>query len=191
MKNFVPKRAVSALIAGMMITAPAAPMISRTVITVSAAKQLTTSPSHTQEVGWYNDYHHEIWQADTPNSSTMTLHDNDGGFSTSWKCGPNNSRGNFLARRGLYWGLNNPKTYKNYGNFYCDYDCSWYAGSSGNSRICIYGWAQNPLVEYYIIEGRQQEFHTVYKHTSEHKNQGHNKRYRALQGLGEPWHEDG
>ena len=152
MKNFVPKRAISALIAGMMIAAPAAPMITRSVITVSAAKVLTTSPSHTQEVGWYNDYHHEIWQADTPNSSTMTLHDNDGGFSTSWKCGPNNSRGNFLARRGLYWGLNNPKTYKNYGNFYCDYDCSWYAGSSGNSRICIYGWAQNPLVEYYIIE---------------------------------------
>ena len=147
MKKTVSKRVTSAFVAGMMMVSP---IIS--AISASAAKVLTTSPSHTREVGWYNNYHHEIWQADTPNSSTMTLHDNDGGFSTSWKCGPNNSRGNFLARRGLFWDLNNPKTYKDYGDFYCDYDCSWSAGSSGNSRICIYGWAQNPLVEYYIIE---------------------------------------
>ncbi|MCR5020998.1 glycoside hydrolase family 11 protein, partial [Ruminococcus sp.] len=147
MKKPVSKRIASAFVAGVLMVSP---IISS--VTASAAKTLTTSPSPTQEVGWYNDYHHEIWQADTPNSSTMTLHDNDGGFSTQWKCGPNNSRGNFLARRGLYWGLNNPKTYKDYKPFYCDYDCSWYAGSSGNSRICIYGWAQNPLVEYYIIE---------------------------------------
>ncbi|SEL21079.1 glycoside hydrolase family 11 protein, partial [Ruminococcus albus] len=147
MKKSVSKRITSAFVAGVLMVSP---IISS--VTASAAKVLTTSPSHTQEVGWYNDYHHEIWQADTPNSSTMTLHDNDGGFSTSWKCGPNGSRGNFLARRGLYWGLNNPKTYKDYGDFYCDYDCNWQAGSSGNSRICIYGWAQNPLVEYYIIE---------------------------------------
>ncbi|SEL28207.1 glycoside hydrolase family 11 protein, partial [Ruminococcus albus] len=147
MKKSVSKRIASAFVAGVLMVSP---IISS--VTASAAKVLTTSPSHTQEVGWYNDYHHEIWQADTPNSSTMTLHDNDGGFSTSWKCGPNGSRGNFLARRGLYWGLNNPKTYKDYGDFYCDYDCNWQAGSSGNSRICIYGWAQNPLVEYYIIE---------------------------------------
>jgi len=147
MKKSVSKRIASAFVAGVLMVSP---IISS--VTASAAKTLTTSPSHTQEVGWYNDYHHEIWQADTPNSSTMTLHDNDGGFSTQWKCGPNNSRGNFLARRGLYWGLNNPKTYKDYKPFYCDYDCNWYAGSSGNSRICIYGWAQNPLVEYYIIE---------------------------------------
>ncbi|WP_207640572.1 glycoside hydrolase family 11 protein, partial [Ruminococcus albus] len=147
MKTTVSKRIISALVSGVLMATPI-----MSAVTASAAKTLTTSPSHTQEVGWYNDYHHEIWQADTPNSSTMTLHDNDGGFSTQWKCGPNNSRGNFLARRGLYWGLNNPKTYKDYKPFYCDYDCSWYAGSSGNSRICIYGWAQNPLVEYYIIE---------------------------------------
>ena len=146
MKN-VSKRVLGALVAGVLMVSP---IISS--VTASAAKTLTTSPSHTQELGWYNDYHHEIWQADTNNSSTMTLHENDGGFRAQWKCGPNNTRGNFIANRGLRWGLNNPKTYKDYGYFYCDYDCDWCAGSSGNARIGIYGWAQNPLVEYYIIE---------------------------------------
>nr|AAT48119.1 xylanase [Ruminococcus albus 8] len=153
MKNNVIKRVVSAAIVGMMMTAPAtvAPFVN-TSLTVSAEKVLYTSPQNTRDVGWYNNYHHEIWQADTPNSSSMTLHDNDGGFSTTWKCGPNNSKGNFLARRGLFYDLNNPKTWKDYEGFTCDFDCSWSAGDSGNSRICIYGWSQNPLVEYYIIE---------------------------------------
>ena len=122
------------------------------LMSAKADKVLTTSPGHTQETGTYGDYHHEIWQADTPNSSTMTLYEDGGGFSTTWKCGPNNSKGNFLARRGLFYGLNNSKHWQDYGGFTCDFDCSWSAGTSGNSRICIYGWTQNPLVEFYIIE---------------------------------------
>ena len=149
MKNIL-KRVLGALVAGMVIVSPLSAVAP--AITAYADKTLTASPSHTQEVGWYNDYHHEIWQADTPNSSTMTLHDNDGGFGASWKCGPNGSRGNFIAHRGIYWGLNNPNTYKDYSAIYCDYDCIWYSGSAGNAMIGIYGWAQNPLVEYYIIE---------------------------------------
>lgn len=151
MKKLVSKRVISVLAAGMIAVSPVSSFVIRD-LNVYAAKVLTTSPQSTRDVGWYNGYHHEIWQADTPNSSTMTLNDNDGGFSTTWKCGPNNSRGNFLARRGLFYDLNNPKTWKDYEGFTCDFDCDWSAGSSGNSRICIYGWAQNPLVEYYIIE---------------------------------------
>jgi len=149
MKKPVSKRIASALVAGMLMVSPIISSIS-----ASAGDTFTTTSTYpnNQKTGWYNNYHHEIWQADTPNSSSMTLHDNDGGFSTQWKCGPNGSRGNFLARRGLFWDKDNPKTYKDYKPFVCDYDCTWSAGSSGNSRICIYGWAQNPLVEYYIIE---------------------------------------
>ena len=150
MKNSVYKRVVGAVLAGLMVVSPT--QMIPADLTAFADMSLTTSPSHTRDEGWYKNYHHEIWQADTPNSSSMTLHDNDGGFSTKWKCGPNNSKGNFLARRGLYYGLDNPKTWKDYGGFTCDFDCNWWAGQSGNSRICIYGWAQNPLVEYYIIE---------------------------------------
>ena len=149
MKNGVLKRAISTAVAGFLAIS-STPFAAS--LTTNAAKVLQTSPSHTQETGWYNDYHHEIWQADTPNSSTMTLADDGGGFSTSWKCGPNGSKGNFLARRGLFWGRNNPNHWQDYGNFTCEFDCDWSAGSAGNSRICIYGWTENPLVEFYIIE---------------------------------------
>ena len=150
MKNGVFKRVLSTALAGFLAITSTS-FVAKD-LTTNAAKVLQTSPGHTQETGTYNGYHHEIWQADTPNSSTMTLADNGGGFSTSWKCGPNGSRGNFLARRGLFYGLNNPKHWQDYGGFSCDFDCEWSAGSSGNSRICIYGWTQNPLVEFYIIE---------------------------------------
>ena len=150
MKNGILKRAVSTALAGFLAITSSQFAFQETY--TNAAKVLETSPGHTQETGTYNGYHHEIWQADTPNSSTMTLADEGGGFSTKWQCGPNNSRGNFLARRGLFWGRNNPNHWQDYGNFTCDFDCDWSAGSSGNSRICIYGWTENPLVEYYIIE---------------------------------------
>ncbi|MBR6071091.1 MAG: glycoside hydrolase family 11 protein [Ruminococcus sp.] len=143
------KRVASGLVASFICLSSANLGIT---MNAHADKVLTTSPSHTQETGTYGDYHHEIWQADTPNSSTMTLYESGGGFSTTWKCGPNNSKGNFLARRGLFYGLNNSKHWQDYGGFTCDFDCDWSAGSSGNSRICIYGWTQNPLVEFYIIE---------------------------------------
>lgn len=148
MKNNGIKKFLSGLLAGFVCLS-ALPTVQ---MGAHAEKTLTTSPSQTQVVGWYNDYHHEIWQADTPNSSTMTLYDQGGGFSTTWKCGPNGSQGNFLARRGLFYDLGNTKHWQDYGGFTCDFDCDWSAGSSGNSRICIYGWTQNPLVEYYIIE---------------------------------------
>ncbi|MBP5581352.1 MAG: glycoside hydrolase family 11 protein, partial [Ruminococcus sp.] len=143
------KKLVSGMVAGIICLSSVNLGIS---MNAHADKVLTTSPSHTQETGTYGDYHHEIWQADTPNSSTMTLYESGGGFSTTWKCGPNNSKGNFLARRGLFYGLNNSKHWQDYGGFTCDFDCEWTAGTSGNSRICIYGWTQNPLVEFYIIE---------------------------------------
>ena len=68
MKNIL-KRVLGALVAGMVIVSPLSAVAP--AITAYADKTLTASPSHTQEVGWYNDYHHEIWQADTPNSSTI------------------------------------------------------------------------------------------------------------------------
>ena len=150
MKNSIFKRAVGTVVAGFLAFT-SVPFMAKD-ISANAAQTLTTSPSHTQETGWYNDYHHEIWQADTPNTSTMTLYEDGGGFSTKWQCGPNNSKGNFLARRGLFYGRHTGKYWQDYGNFCCDFDCTWSAGSSGNSRICIYGWTEDPLVEFYIIE---------------------------------------
>ena len=150
MQNGIFKRVLGTAVAAFLAIT-SAPLVAKPT-TADAAKTLTTSPGHTQETDWYHDYHHEIWQADTPNSSTMTLADEGGGFSTKWQCGPNGSRGNFLARRGLFYGRHTGKHWQDYGNFTCQFDCEWSAGSSGNSRICIYGWTEDPLVEFYIIE---------------------------------------
>ena len=92
-------------------------------------------------------YSYEIWAADTNQPSSMTLGDN-GTFSTTWNCaGPS---GNFLARRGIDMG--STKKFQEYNGITCDFDVTWSSSSSGNSRLCIYGWTRSPLVEYYIVE---------------------------------------
>ena len=117
-------------------------------VTAVAAGQTYTLNGAGRHKGTGPDgYSYEIWAADTSQPSSMTLGDN-GTFTTKWNCaGP---QGNFLARRGIDMG--STKKYQDYGGITCDFDVSWSASSSGNSRLCIYGWTQNPLVEYYIVE---------------------------------------
>jgi len=114
----------------------------------AAAGQTYTLNGAGQHKGTGPDgYSYEIWAADTNQPSSMTLGDN-GTFTTKWNCaGPS---GNFLARRGINMG--STKKFQDYGGITCDFDVNWSASSSGNSRLCIYGWTQNPLVEYYIVE---------------------------------------
>ena len=77
----------------------------------------------------------------------MTL-GSGGTFSTEWsaEC----SRGNFLARRGRNYDATKKAT--DYGTIVMDYAADYSASAAGNSRLCVYGWMKNPLVEYYIIE---------------------------------------
>jgi endo-1,4-beta-xylanase len=75
-------------------------------------------------------------------NTSMTL--NGGGtFSCSW-----NSIGNALFRAGKT--LNSVKNYSDYGTIKLDYGCNYQP--NGNSYLCVYGWSQNPLVEYYIVD---------------------------------------
>jgi len=117
-------------------------------VTAVAAGQTYTLNGAGQHKGTGPDgYSYEIWAADTNQPSSMTLGDN-GTFTTKWNCaGPS---GNFLARRGI--GMGSTKKFQDYGGITCDFDVNWSASSQGNSRLCIYGWTQNPLVEYYIVE---------------------------------------
>ncbi|MBR6986129.1 MAG: glycoside hydrolase family 11 protein [Ruminococcus sp.] len=92
-------------------------------------------------------YSYEIWAADTPNKSTMYLGEG-GKFNTAWNC--TGDKGNFLARRGMRLG--SVKHYQDYGNIVCDFDVDFKPSQAGNSRVCVYGWTQEPLVEYYIVE---------------------------------------
>jgi hypothetical protein len=76
----------------------------------------------------------------------ITTYDSSGcAFKATW-----NNSGDFLARTGLGW--NETKTFSQLGTISADYAFKK-TGSGGSwSFIGIYGWSNNPLVEYYIVE---------------------------------------
>jgi hypothetical protein len=76
----------------------------------------------------------------------ITTYDSSGcAFKATW-----NNSGDFLARTGLGW--NETKTFSQLGTISADYAFTK-SGSGGSwSFIGIYGWSNNPLVEYYVVE---------------------------------------
>ena len=95
------------------------------------------------EKGPIGQYTYELWK-DFGNT-TMTLRE-DGKFSCSWK-----NIGNALFRIGKRW--NSTQTYKEIGKIKVSYEFEYI--SNATSRYGIYGWSQNPLIEYYILEDYQ------------------------------------
>ena len=86
-------------------------------------------------------YHYEIWYQGGNNSMTYY---NDGTFSAEW-----NGSNDFLARVGLKY--NSTQTHDQIGYFTADYKFTK-SGNASYSYIGIYGWTENPLVEYYIVD---------------------------------------
>ena len=66
-------------------------------------------------------------------------------FKATW-----NNSGDFLARMGLQF--NETKTFDQYGTIGADLSFTKTGTGGGYSFIGIYGWSNNPLVEYYIVE---------------------------------------
>jgi endo-1,4-beta-xylanase len=85
----------------------------------------------------------QIWSNGTAGS--ITTFDTTA-FSASW------NGSNFLGRLGYEWG-NNPKNYKDYGEITIDFN-SIKSGNAGGrwSYVGVYGWTNNPCIEWYIIE---------------------------------------
>jgi glycosyl hydrolase family 11 len=67
------------------------------------------------------------------------------GFKATW-----NNSGDFLARMGLQF--DETKTFDQYGTIGADLAFSKTGTGGGYSFIGIYGWSNDPLVEYYIVE---------------------------------------
>ncbi len=104
---------------------------------VSAASQERYTDNKT---GQHDGYDFELWK-DYGNTS-MTLN-NGGTFDCNWS-----NIGNALFRKGRKLG--STKSYQDYGAINVDYSCNY--NPQGNSYLCVYGWCQNPLVEYYIVD---------------------------------------
>jgi endo-1,4-beta-xylanase len=104
-------------------------------VNVQAATTLTSNAT-----GTIDGYNYEYWKDN--GTGTMTL--NGGGtFSCSWS-----NINNILFRTGKKLG--STKTYQDYGSISIDYSCNYQP--NGNSYMAVYGWTEDPLVEYYIID---------------------------------------
>lgn len=66
-------------------------------------------------------------------------------FKATW-----NNSGDFLARVGFQW--DETKTYDQYGTISADFTETKSGAAGGYSMVGIYGWSNNPLIEFYIVD---------------------------------------
>ena len=148
--KFIKRSAASALTALMCAASiPAIPTaVFNTAYAASTGQTLSVGNGQNQHKEDNVDgYSYEIWLDTTGGSGSMTL-GSGGTFNTEWSAQV--SSGNFLARRGRNYDASKKAT--QYGNIVMDYAADYTASAQGNSRLCVYGWMKDPLVEYYIIE---------------------------------------
>ncbi len=84
-----------------------------------------------------------IWSSGS--GGCITPSTNSSAYKATWS-----NSGDFLARMGFQW--NETKTFDQYGTVSADYAYTKTGTAGGYSFIGIYGWSNNPLVEYYIVD---------------------------------------
>ena len=98
------------------------------------------------ETGQIGDFHYEQWNK---SGSATTDFYTDGSFSCSFS-----NTDDFLCREGLYYGMNSGKDPLAVGNLVADYSMKTFTNDKSISYAYagIYGWMQNPLIEWYIVD---------------------------------------
>lgn len=94
------------------------------------------------------DYHYEMWADAGQNSATYYT---DGSFSCEFS-----NVNDYLCREGLFYGQNSGLSYKDLGHLYADFKLtdpklSTYQNVT-YSYIGVYGWSQDPLIEWYVVD---------------------------------------
>jgi endo-1,4-beta-xylanase len=89
-------------------------------------------------------YSYQLW-SNGIGSGCMTPFGVNAAYKANWS-----NVGDFLARVGLGW--NSTQTFDQLGTISADYAYTKTGSGGGFSYIGIYGWSENPLVEYYIVD---------------------------------------
>jgi hypothetical protein len=118
----------------------------------SFAQEICLSSSN-QLKGDKDGFHYELWNPTTGANECMTL--NSGAtFSGKWS-----NAEDYLARRGLFYGDNHGKTYKDRGGYEFKYTIDWQPQyvEDGNDSIGLYGWVhrvnnKGTTAEFYVTE---------------------------------------
>ncbi|MCL2019944.1 MAG: glycoside hydrolase family 11 protein [Oscillospiraceae bacterium] len=94
----------------------------------------------------YDGFDWEFWSERRNDGATMAL-TGGGTFTGVWE-----NTLNILFRMGKRLG--STTTYEEYGDITIDYVATHNILRGGASYLCVYGWTQKPLVEFYIVESR-------------------------------------
>jgi len=106
---------------------------------------LTSGTQHcsSNQTGTVGSFGWSIWSSGS--GGCITPSGNTAAFKATWA-----NAGDFLARMGFQW--NETKTYDQFGDVSADYAYTKTGTAGGYSFIGIYGWSNNPLIEYYIVD---------------------------------------
>lgn len=92
------------------------------------------------------DYHYEQW---IKSGSASAKFYPDGSFSCSFS-----NADDYLCREGVFYGKNSGKDPLSVGHLVADYSMSEFKNAGGISYayVGVYGWMQDPLIEWYIVD---------------------------------------
>jgi endo-1,4-beta-xylanase len=114
-----------------------------TIITTGAENLVITS--NTNGPRRHGNFNYEFWsQYNDGGKMTIT---GETTFTCEWA-----DAFNILFRMGRHLGSVRPYTY--YGNITIEYEATHNILAGDVAYLCIYGWTQNPLIEFYVVENR-------------------------------------
>jgi hypothetical protein len=90
-------------------------------------------------------YSYQLWSNGTGSGCMTPYGGGDAAFKANWS-----NSSDFLARVGLGW--NETQTFDQLGTISSDFAYTKTGTGGGFSFIGIYGWSNNPLIEFYIVE---------------------------------------
>lgn len=129
--------------AALLAASAAAPIVAADTCPTGPAPTAGTQHCSSNQTGKVGSLGWSIWSSGS--GGCITPSDNSAAFKATWS-----NSGDFLARDGFQW--DETKTYDQYGTIGADYAYTKTGTGGGFSYVGIYGWSNNPLIEFYVVD---------------------------------------